>query len=111
MNKIDFYLNHAHAARRRTMYLSVGVGALCGGIAESLGASLADSTVACVAATVIMELLGIARYVMPDRKDERAIAALPIRRSRLIQAGIMLLAILVVMAVRFPERVMAAFEQ
>lgn len=111
MKTIDFYLNHGHAARRRAMYISVGIGALVGGIAESLGATLEQSTAACVVAAAAMETLAIVRYAMPDRKAERATAALPIQRGRLIQAGIMLFAILVVLAVRVPGRVMAALEQ
>jgi hypothetical protein len=110
MNNIDFYLTHAHSARRRIMYMSVATGAFIGGVAQFLEVPFNHAVIACVAATGLVEIIGAFRYVEPDRKGQRAVAVLPVRRD-LIRAAFSAAAMLLLSLLRIPHMGELVFER
>jgi len=68
MTKLDYYLTQDHAARQRTMLISVSVGALAGMLAELLGAAFNVAVVVCVLTVGGLEIIRAVSYAPPVRK-------------------------------------------
>jgi hypothetical protein len=84
------------------MFVSIGAGALVGALAQFLDVSLLNAVIACVLTTGFVEIGRALRYVEPDRKAQRAVIALPLRRS-LVRAGLSAAVIALMTSLRLPR--------
>jgi hypothetical protein len=68
MKNLDYYLTIDHAARTRTMVLSVAGGAMAGMFSESIGAAQIVAVVICFVVVGVLEIGGLWRYKRPVEK-------------------------------------------
>jgi hypothetical protein len=109
-NDLDFYLNFDHAARRRVMFLAVGIGIVVGGAGQLMGLSLRLAVIASISAISIVEITGALKYSRPDRRRQRLIVKSPIRPH--VMAGVFATVVMVVAAfLLYPRTEAQAFER
>jgi hypothetical protein len=107
---MDFYLTNAHSARRNTMYVAIAAGAAVGAFVEVLGGKFAPAFAACVIVTGAVEFVRAVLYVEPNWKEQRKIAASPIRR-RLLFSALSAAVLLVISRLRVPQTIAFASER
>lgn len=72
MTNLDYYLTYDHAARGRTMLLSVAAGAVMGMFSEWLGAPVKVSAILCFMVVGAVEIMISWRYVQPSEEKRLA---------------------------------------
>jgi hypothetical protein len=104
MTSLDYYLTKDHAARQRTILISVAAGALAGMSLQLLNGSFALAVIACVAITVGIQFLRALTYktaIVAKRKPtNRATLPAPQVRRYLIQAAVSAAGFFVLVALR-----------
>ncbi len=110
MSQTDFYLTHAHPARRNTMYVAIAAGAVAGALVEWLGGKFAPAFAACVIVTGAIEFARAVSYAEPGWGAQREILASPIRR-RLMFSSLSAAVLLAISRLRVPESIAYASER
>src|SRR4051812_14925564 len=114
MSNLDSYLATAGPARRQTMFVSTGVGASVGALAQGLGVPSTAAVVLCVAATCLVEVVSALFYTAPASEEPREFAqarkGYRVRRRDLLRAGLSTAALLILSALRVPRVTAASLE-
>lgn len=103
MSQMDLYLTQAHSARHRAMYAGIALGALVGAILEGFGVKVEFAFLMCVVTVGGVEAFEALFYEEPSRREKRAVAAFPIRRS-ILKVPLAVAGLWVISLLDFPRR-------